>query len=245
MSNKTTALATAIKGGKVSDKQAQSALGQAVDRITGLSKRAEKSKDQMVETGTMVLHSAETQGSLFLSSLAEGYFGPDRLKIGSVDLRAPIGLLAQGYGLYETMAGRKGGGHALALGNGVMGSWLASVAVNAGKLLAEKRAASANPTAAEPPAPTTVTVTPITMQGHRALPAPTLIPEPGLSGPVREVVLTEGEEVGRRRHGGGRKGRMKHAQRGGSGNAGNPGRRFIRPEPEEDDEDPDDSDPNE
>ena len=75
-----TALAAAINGGKVSDKQAQSALGQAVDKITGLTKRAKEGKEVMVETGTMVLHTAETQGSLFLSSMAEGYFEEPAVK---------------------------------------------------------------------------------------------------------------------------------------------------------------------
>ena len=39
------------------------------------------------------------------------------------------------------MSGKASGGHALAIGNGVLGSWLASVATNAGRTLAEKRAA--------------------------------------------------------------------------------------------------------
>src|SRR5690606_3970074 len=131
---------TAMQGGKVSDKSAQSALGQAVGRIANLTKKANTSKEAMMETGTLVLHTAETQGSLFLSSMAEGYLGEDKLKLGSVDVRAPVGLLAQGYGLYQTMTGQKGAGsHVLALGNGVMGSWLASVGRNAGRTLAEKR----------------------------------------------------------------------------------------------------------
>ena len=105
-----TALATAMKGGKVTERQAQSALGQAVTKIANLTKKAETSKEAMMETGTLVLHTAETQGSLFLASMAEGYFGEDKLKLGSVDLRAPVGLLAQGYGLYQTMSGQKGAG---------------------------------------------------------------------------------------------------------------------------------------
>ena len=139
-----TALQTAITGGKVSDKAARGALGSAVSRIANLKKKANTSKEAMMETGTLVLHTAETQGSLFLSSMAEGYLGEEKLKLGSVDLRAPVGLLAQGYGLYQTMTGQKGAGqHVLALGNGVMGSWLANVARNAGRTLAEKRAARA------------------------------------------------------------------------------------------------------
>lgn len=185
------ALATAMKGGKVTERQAQSALGQAVTKIANLTKKAESSKEAMLETGTLVLHTAETQGSLFLASMAEGYLGEDKLKMGSVDLRAPVGLIAQGYGLYQTMQGQKGAGaHVLAIGNGVMGSWLATVARNAGRTLAEKRggAPAAVPTPA--PTPTMQGVMP-TMQGVvPMLPAPSLLPEPTMQGPVREVLLT-------------------------------------------------------
>lgn len=73
------------------------------------------------------------------------------------------------------------GGHALALGNGVMGSWLASVAVSAGKTLAEKR------TGGQPQQPAVPQPTPApTMQGA---PVP-MLPAPGLHGNLREVLLT-------------------------------------------------------
>ena len=122
-------LQKAVKGEKVTDRQAQGALSQAVSKISNLTKKAQKSKEAMAETGAMVIHTAETQGSLFLASMAEGYFGSDKLKIGNVDLRAPVGLLAQGYGLYETMSGKgNAGGHALALGNGVFGFLVHSLA---------------------------------------------------------------------------------------------------------------------
>jgi hypothetical protein len=186
-----TALQTAMQGGKVSDKAAQGALGNAVSRIANLTKKANTSKEAMMETGTLVLHTAETQGSLFLASMAEGYLGEEKLKLGPVDLRAPVGLLAQGYGLYQTITGQKGAGqHVLALGNGVMGSWLANVARNAGRTLAEKRAGNQAPAQLTPPAPT-VTPPVVVMQGAPALPGPTiLLPEPGVAGPVREVLLT-------------------------------------------------------
>ncbi len=178
----TTALSTAMKGGKVTERQAQSALGQAVSKIANLTKKAETSKEAMLETGTLVLHTAETQGSLFLASMAEGYLGEDKLKMGSVDVRAPVGLLAQGYGLYQTMSGQKGAGaHVLALGNGVMGSWLATVARNAGRTLAEKKAGVAQPQAAVVTPPPLA----VTMQGYPLLAGPSLLPEPGLAGPVR------------------------------------------------------------
>lgn len=197
----TTALQTAIQGGKVSDKAAQSALGEAVGRIANLTRRAHHSKEAMVETGTVVLHTAETQGSLFLASMAEGYLGEDKLKIGAVDLRGPVGLLAQGYGLYQTMTGQKGAGaHVLAVGNGLMGSLLASIARNAGATLAAKRAETAPALAAPSPMPMPM---PVVMQGLHGL-----MPEPGVSGPMREVLLTpgtEGDEVGR----GGRRKKMR------------------------------------
>lgn len=200
----TTALQTAIQGGKVTDKAAQSALGEAVGRIANLTRRAHHSKEAMVETGTVVLHTAEAQGSLFLASLAEGYLGEDKIKLGSVDLRATMALIAQGYGLYQTMTGQKGAGaHVLAVGNGLMGSWLASVARNAGQTLAAKRAIAA-PVPMPMPAPL-----PIAMPGMQGLMA-----EPGLSGPMREVLLTpstDGDEVGR---GGRRRGhRRRQKQR--------------------------------
>ena len=158
-----TALESAMKGGKVPDNKAKGALSQAVGKIASLTRRADKTKEAVAETGAMVVHSAETQGSLFLSSLAEGYFGPDKLKVGGVDLRAPAALLAQGFGLYEAMSG-KGGAHALALGNGIMGSWLASVGVSAGRTLAQQK-----PQGAVPAGPV--------IRGE-------------LAGPVREVLLT-------------------------------------------------------
>lgn len=175
-------LQKAVKGEKVTDRQAQGALSQAVSKISSLTKKAQKSKEAMAETGAMVIHTAETQGSLFLASMAEGYFGSDKLKVGNVDLRAPVGLLAQGYGLYETMSGKgNAGGHALALGNGVFGSWLASVAVNAGQTLAEKRGQPQAPQ----PQPAAIPQ-PTTMQGQGV----PMLPEPFIAGPVREVLLT-------------------------------------------------------
>ncbi len=190
------ALKKALNGEKVSDKQAKGALNQAVAKIASLTKRAGKSKEAMAETGSMVVYTAETQGSLFLASLAEGYFGPDKIKLGSVDLRGPIGLAAQGYGLYEAMSGRAAtAGHALALGNGIMGSWLASVAVNAGHLLANKSNTNPSP-------PPQVRLTPAdAVQG--LLPPPNPL-EGHHDAAMREVLLTpeapiEGEFEGPRR----------------------------------------------
>ncbi|MFH1468641.1 MAG: hypothetical protein ABIO70_29900 [Pseudomonadota bacterium] len=237
---KSTALQTAIGGNaeNLTPNQAKNALGQAVDKIAGLSKKAAASKEAVFETGTLVLHTAENQGTLFLASMAEGYFGEEKRKVGGVDLRAPVAIAAQGYGLYETLTGKRGGGHALAIGNGLLGSWLASVAVKAGRTLREKRTA---PTQAQQPQAQqpTLVMTP-TAQGVYQIEGPNPIPEQLLQGPVREVLLTpepsaqgQGEEVGRR--GGRGHGRGRPGGRGGPGGNRRPNR-FFRPSDEEDDD---------
>jgi hypothetical protein len=183
MADKNSPLQAVAEGKKITDKQAHSALGQAVDKIAGLTKRAKVSKENVMETGVLVLHTAETQGTLFLASMAEGYLGTEKMKVGGLDLRAPAGLLLGGYGLYETLSGGKGGGHALALGNGIMGSWLASVGVNAGRTLAEKKSGG-SPQPAAMPVPTS------NMRGEYLLEGPSFIPEIPFAGPEREVMLT-------------------------------------------------------
>jgi len=246
MAGKTTEseLSKAVRGEKLTDRQAQSALGQALKRLSSLGKRTEKTKEAVVVTGTMVIHSAETQGTLFLSSMAEGFFGKEKLEMGGVDLRAPTAIVTQGYGIYEALTG-KGGGHALAIGNGLMGSWLASVGVSAGQTLREKRNQPAQqPQGTQQPAQQPATVTPA-MQGNAelpALPAPSLIPEPSLRGPVREVLLTpeadaDEDEDFEGRHRGGRRrpsrgGRRRPSRRG----RGRPGRQGRFPRAEFDDE---------
>jgi len=192
-----TELEKAIKGEKVSDKQTKTALGQAIKKISTLSKKAEGSKLALKDTGSAVLATAETHGSLFLASMAEGYLGPDKIKVGAVDVRAPIALVGMGWGLYEVATGGPGGAHALAVGNGLMGSWLASVATQAGRTLAEKKGGGA-------PAETTPATPQPSIQGELLPPPPVPIqalPQPGVSGDfgedddAREVVLTPEAEV--------------------------------------------------
>jgi len=217
-------LEKAIKGEKVSDKQTKTALGQAIKKIAGLSKKADNSNLALKETGGAVLSTAETQGSLFLASMAEGYLGPDKIKVGAVDVRAPLAFVGVGYGLYEVMTGGAGGAHALALGNGLMGSWLASVGVQAGKTLSEKKAEGSGTTA---PPPATAAVQP-SVQGELLPPMPVpALPQPSVSGDfgdeLREVVLTpepEAEEVERRPR---RRRRPRRGRRQGKGKG-----RFVR-----------------
>lgn len=157
MANKTTSPLKSAMGGdieKLNDKQTKNALTDAVDRLGKVKRLAESSKEQVVRTGTALMHSAETMGSLFLSSMAEGFVGPEKIQLGGVDVRAPSGMLMQGYGLYQILSGSEGGEHFLSIGNGVTGSWLASVGQDAGRALRERKNGG-SPPPAPAPAPTT------------------------------------------------------------------------------------------
>jgi len=225
-------LEKAIKGEKVSDKQTKTALGQAVKRIANLTKKADGSSLALKDTGGAVLSTAETQGSLFLASMAEGYLGPEKIKVGAVDVRAPLAFAGVGYGLYEVMTGSSGGVHALALGSGLMGSWLASVGVQAGKTLAEKKPDKPSPTTPQPSMQGDVTLPP-----QQTTPA---LPEPAVRGefdmPVREVTLTPEPEPAPREERRRRSGRAEERPRRRGGPRRRPGRtgrprrggRFVR-----------------
>ncbi len=192
-----TALMKAMKGETVSDRQAKNALEEAVGKITNLQNSAKKAKEELagaLEGATnAVVFTAETQGAIFGFSMVEGYRGgPDRMQLGKVDVRAPIGLAGLGYGLIGCFMKLPGSDHALAVSNGVVGSLVASLGAQAGLALAEKRGAV--PAPAPAPAPM--------MQGME------------LGAPVRQVVLTpepsvDGDDYGdfgRQRRGGGRRG---------------------------------------
>ena len=109
-------------------------------------------RDNIKTTSSHALHSAETLGSMFLTSMAEGYFGPDKLKMGGLDLRAVTGVGMQGYGIYKTLQGEKSGAHYLGFGNGITGSLLASMGRDAGSALRDRQQGKAAP--AQGPAPT-------------------------------------------------------------------------------------------
>lgn len=172
-----TALQTAMQGGKVSDRQAQNALKDAVSRITRSQKSASRSREHIATTGVAVVHGLETHGTAFLASLAEGYLGGERLKVGSVDLRAIGGLGGQAVGIVRTLQGKADGGHLLALSNGLFASFLVSSGIQAGQKLAQKRGA-----------------VPSAAPNVYALPQPVPFPGPVVQG-LREVTLTPEPEV--------------------------------------------------
>ena len=205
MAQQNTALAqvlNAMETGKdVSPKASQKAVIEANETIEKLEGKNEKLKEALMVTGLQVAHTAEIQGTTFLASTAEGYLGPERMKIAGVDLRAPAGIGLQVVGLYRAIKGKKGAGHFLSVGNGVTGSWVSSLGRAAGEALKEKREKNKAqaPAPADPaqPAPAGQQPAPAQAQPNiqgaprlEAQPRVSLLAEPAVQGPMREVYLT-------------------------------------------------------
>ena len=181
----TTALQKALDGQKITDTQAKGALAQAVDKITTLKNKAEKTKEAVGTAAEAVVSTLELQGSVFLASMAEGYFGKDKLKPGGiVDVRAPVALGLLGWGVYDAMSGNTGSApHLISLGNGIGASFLASCGHAAGTAMATKMAPTPPVDASQQPP---------------QLPPPPA--NPGVHGDdYREVALTPPPEMGGRR----------------------------------------------
>ena len=146
----------AITTGKVADSKKNGVLAEALDKVKSMGGRFKSMKEVSETLADAVIATAETQGTVFAASFAEGYFGEAKMDIGPVDIRLGGGLLLGGYGLYKTMSG-KGGAHALALGNGLLATGIGRIGRHAGLALAEKKGAPATPPAAAAPAPAPVT----------------------------------------------------------------------------------------
>ena len=142
-----TALSKAMNGEKVSDGQAKGALAEAVGKLKNFGGRISRTAKLSEAIADAVIATAETQGTVFAASFAEGYFGEEKMDLGPIDMRLGAGLALGGYGLYKSMTG-KGSTHALALGNGLMATGIGRIGRHAGRALAEKKNAPAAPPAA-------------------------------------------------------------------------------------------------
>ena len=133
-----TALAKAMDGKELSDKQTKGALSEALEKLGKEGGKLSKLKDNMGNVSDSLIHTGELQGTVFIASFAEGYLGEEKMDVGPVDLRLAGGVVSAGYGIYNVLTG-KGGEHALAVGNGLISTALSRVGRNAGKALAEKK----------------------------------------------------------------------------------------------------------
>jgi hypothetical protein len=193
-----TALSKAVAGEKVPDSKKTGVLSEALDKLKSMGGRITKAKEVSETLADAVIATAETQGTVFAASFAEGYLGEEKMDVGPVDLRLGGGLLVGGYGLYKTMTG-KGGSHALAIGNGLLATGIGRIGRSAGKALAEKKGAAATAPAAAPSPAAAPAPAPAQLKGDD-------IGE--IARMVRMTPGTEGEDVaGRRRRREGREGR--------------------------------------
>jgi hypothetical protein len=191
-------------------KQQATALDDAIAKLGRVTKAAQVSKENALETGAKLMHTGETLASAFMGSMAEGYFGPEKVQIGGVDLRLAGGVLMTGAGLYQTLMGQRGGAdHFLAIGTGLNTSYLADVGRQAGQKLATKGIAGPGVGWAQVPGPIQGAMHDPYIGGPRNLmlteegPAPgrqarvTGAEEEELSGPRRRHERREGRREGR------------------------------------------------
>jgi hypothetical protein len=203
-----TDLEKAVSGEKVPDRKKTGVLNAALGKLKSAGGRLAKMKELGEHVADAVIATAETQGTVFAASFAEGYFGEEKMDLGPVDMRLGGGLAVGGYGLYQAMS-RKGGQHALAIGNGLIATGVGRIGRHAGKALAEKKAAGNPPPAAQAPAPA-------------AAPAPATAGTPPaiaaddigeIARMVRMTPGTEGERVEGRGHRRGRSDRFLRSRR--------------------------------
>lgn len=173
-----TGLAIAMREGvdKVPDSKIKKVADAAVSRLKTVQNAAARAKeriDDVAETGVALV---EIEGSVFLCSMAEGYWGREVLEVAGVDVRLVAGALGAGYGVYQEATGGNGS-HLCAFSSGVLASFLASKGRELGERLKVQKSAPAVTAPAGPAGP-----------GMHGLP-PALL-TPGIAGPMREVLLT-------------------------------------------------------
>lgn len=150
--------------------------------LNQLTQQAEANSAKVTQVEKFVVSSAENLGSNFLASVAEGFYGPDRMKVGPLDIRAGAGLLISFVGVKQSLDGVASASHYLNVGGGILASFAASAGRNTGAALKNR---AQNTITVKPES---VTTNP-TMQGVVYFPPQTngLLPAPGAEG-TRQVL---------------------------------------------------------
>lgn len=185
-----TVMEQALAGNAPVTHKKKSGVSQTVfEEVKGqLARKGNKLKEMAEhgrEAGMSALHTGETQLAVFATSMAKGAWGDDKLKMGKLPIPTAVGLGLIGWGLYDELSGA-GGGHQLAIGNGLLASDVADLGRETGAKLAESWKKK-DETPAQIPAP-----------APAAAPGGGAPPPVKLQGPIREL------ETGRehtRRHG--------------------------------------------
>ncbi len=113
------------------------ALTAAENKWASAKKSAALMRQNMRGTAMCGLNIAETQGAVFATEVAAGYFGEDKLYVAGIDGPGVVGAATGLWGLYEEATGGDGS-HQLAVGNGLLATAIGRIARKMGRKLAEK-----------------------------------------------------------------------------------------------------------
>lgn len=118
---------------KVSDTTKEKALMAAGKKLEASSNKSAAAVGAMKAMGKCALHTAERLGTLGAASAAEGFFGT--ASVMGVDTRLVGGILLEGTGAYKKLTKPKSsvGDHLMAVGEGLLGSFVATQAVALGQ----------------------------------------------------------------------------------------------------------------
>jgi hypothetical protein len=180
------ALKKAAAGGvsNLSEGQLRSALAEGLKHFTRVDNKAKRAATMAKDVVGSLVTSIEVQAGAFSSGLAYGLFG-ESLKLGGrVDVRlvGAAGLI--GWGLWSTIKG-KGGGHQMAIANGMLAVLTGEAGAVAGQALRSRYYGGPQlPGALPGVGPGAV--------AQAAVPA---VNQPViLSGPIREIMQAQAQE---------------------------------------------------
>lgn len=187
-----------------------SSLERKLESAKGSVARMKENSGNAMEGVVMTL---EIQGANAVGAMAEGYWGEEKMDLGSIDMRTMLGVGLAAKGLMDVMSGESGV-HELALGNGFLAAGLGRMSRNAGRKLRESYDKDKAPADAS------------TSNTGAAAPAPALDQQPPGEGwsdykrVAREIVVASDEDEPPRRRRRERQGQRRR-ERGGERPAAN------------------------
>ena len=134
------------------DGKKNSALEEAASRISALTNRIANAKDKMEVIGEVVLSTFAMQATNLVGSIAEGYWGSDKMDVMGVDVRAGLGALAGTWGLYSAWKGDKTAVYKMAVANGLFAPAIGRLGRYAGAKLASPATPTNTPASTDKPA---------------------------------------------------------------------------------------------
>jgi hypothetical protein len=123
-----------MSGEKIPDSMKTGDFNEALDKLKNLRGRLSRACEVSEAVADPAIATAELQRMIFAVSVAESYWGEEKIDVGTVDMRHGGGFLLGAYCLYQPMAG-KGGSYAFALGIGLLG--IDRIGRSAGRALVE------------------------------------------------------------------------------------------------------------